>query len=321
MPDNTIRVHVAEKTGAAVDICSLTLVAENGRLPESAPGAHIDVHLPGGLIRQYSLCQEPDCSGHYLIGVLRDPQSRGGSIAIHDRVQKGDLLEISPPKNHFQIVQTTRPTVLLAGGIGITPIIPMADWLAANNAPFEMHYCTRERPRTAFYDRIMASPYASCVHFHFDNEPVDQRLDLDNLLRAHANGAHLYVCGPRGFIDAALASAERHTWPADHVHFERFSNAQALFHDEDAGFFIEIRSTGQRVFVPPDQTASDALRSAGIAIATSCEQGVCGTCLTTVIDGIPDHRDMFLTDAERLRNDRFTPCCSCARTPVLVVDL
>lgn len=317
----TLSVRVARKRVEATDICSFELVAEAGStLPGFAAGSHIDVFLADGITRQYSLCNNPTENHRYLIGVLRDPASRGGSRAMHDTVQEGDSLRISAPKNHFPLAHGARRHILLAGGIGITPILCMAERLAIIGADFELHYCTRSPDRSAFRDRILQSGFASRAHFHFDDGPAEQKLDIARLLATPEPGAHLYVCGPGGFMDAVLGTARGRNWPEPQIHFEFFA-AGAASVDGDSAFEVQLASSGRVVPVPADKSALQALAAAGIDLPFACEQGVCGTCLTRIIEGVPEHRDAYLTPEERAANDQFTPCCSRSRTPRLVLDL
>ena len=191
MPNaSTLSVRVARKAQEATDICTFELVAVDGvALPSFSAGSHVDVHLPGGLTRQYSLCNDPTETHRYLIGVLRDPASRGGSEAMHQQVQEGQVLQISAPKNHFGLAHDARRSLLLAGGIGVTPILCMAERLAMTGADFAMHYCTRSRDRAAFLQRITASSYASRVQLHFDDGAAEQKLDLVALLSDPQAGA------------------------------------------------------------------------------------------------------------------------------------
>jgi vanillate O-demethylase ferredoxin subunit len=289
-------------------------------LPAFSAGSHVDVQLPNGLTRQYSLCNDPAESHRYLIGVLRDPATRGGSQAMHDLVNAGDVLQISAPKNHFPLAHEARRSLLLAGGIGVTPILCMAERLAIGGADFEMHYCTRSRDRTAFHDRIAASAFAARVQFHFDDGDAAQKIDIASLLAAPQPGVHLYVCGPMGLMDAVLGTARANGWPQAQLHYE-FFNAEVVHADSDASFEVQLASSGRIVVVPKDQTVVQALAAAGVEVQTSCEQGVCGTCLTRVLEGVPDHKDMYLTPEEQAANDQFTPCCSRARSLRLVLDL
>ena len=318
---STLAVRVARKIDEAQDICSFELVAvDGGPLPAFTAGAHVDVQLPGGISRSYSLCNDPQETQRYLLGVLRDPASRGGSRAMHDTVQEGDVLQISAPKNHFPLAPGARRSLLLAGGIGVTPLLAMAEQLAHAQADFELHYCSRSAQRTAFRERLAASAFADKVEFHFDDAAPAQKFDLMRLLAAPQAGVHIYVCGPKGFMDAVLISARAQGWPAEQLHHEFFS-AEVLTSDSDASFEIKLASSGRIVMVPKDKTVTQALAEAGIDILMSCEQGVCGTCLTRVLDGVPDHRDSYLTPEEQAANDQFLPCCSRAKTPQLVLDL
>ena len=317
----TYRVRVAARELEALDICSFELVSADGSsLPPFSAGSHIDVHLTGGLIRQYSLCNDPGESHRYLIAVLRDPASRGGSQAMHDQVEVGQILTISAPKNHFPLVQDARHSLLLAGGIGVTPILCMAQRLACVGAGFEMHYCSRSRSRTAFVNRIDHAAFAQQVHFHFDDGAPDQKIDLPSLLSKPQAGTHLYVCGPKGFMDAVLSAARSAQWPESQIHFE-FFGAEVQTADTDTSFEVELASSGRVVVVAKDQTVIHALTEAGVDVLTSCEQGLCGTCLTRVLSGTPDHRDQYLTPDERATNDQFLPCCSRSKSARLVIDL
>lgn len=322
-----LTLRVARKAVEALDICSFELVSTDGSaLPAFAAGAHLDVHLSNGITRQYSLCNAPGETHRYVIAVLRDPASRGGSQAMHDAVQEGELLQVSTPKNHFPLAApggagTPAPrSLLLAGGIGVTPILAMAEQLSADKAAFEMHYCTRSAERTAFARRIAQAAFAPQVHHHYDDGATVQKLDLQALLSEPQAGLHLYVCGPRGFMDAVLNTARARGWPEGQLHYEFFS-AEVLHSDSDASFEVKIASSGKIVIVPKDQSVTQALAAAGVEILTSCEQGVCGTCLTRVLAGTPDHKDSYLTPDEQAANDQFLPCCSRAKSAQLVLDL
>ncbi|WP_066709921.1 PDR/VanB family oxidoreductase [Curvibacter delicatus] len=318
---STLSVRVARKAVEAQDIVTLELVATDGSaLPAFGAGAHVDVQLPGGITRQYSLCNDPQETHRYLIGVLRDPASRGGSKAVHDLVKEGDVLQISTPKNHFPLAHDAKKSLLLGGGIGITPILCMAERLANTGADFELHYATRSPERTAFRERIAKSGFADKVAFHFDDGAAAQKLDLAQLLVKPEAGTHLYVCGPKGFMDAVLNTAREKGWPEEQLHYE-FFGATVEKSDSDASFEIKLASSGRIVMVPKDKTVTQALAEAGVEIMMSCEQGVCGTCLTRVLEGVPDHKDSYLTPEEQAANDQFLPCCSRSKTPQLVLDL
>ncbi len=316
----TLEVKVVRKVREADDICSVELEATDGLpLPPFTAGAHIDVHLRAGLVRQYSLCSRPQERDRYLIGVLRDPASRGGSQAVHEDLVVGSVIRISAPKNHFPLVSAPR-SLLLAGGIGVTPILAMAETLAASGQQFEMHYCSRAPERTAFRERIATSAFADKVHFHYDSGVAEQRLDLAALLSAADPETHTYVCGPVGFIEHVKSTASAQGWPAAQVHFEYFGAAPAST-GGDAPFEVRLASSGRVIPIPAGCTVAAVLMEQGVDLPVSCEQGVCGTCLTRVLDGVPDHRDVYLTDEEHAANDQFTPCCSRAKTSLLVLDL
>jgi vanillate monooxygenase ferredoxin subunit len=318
---SALSVRVANKATQAQDIMTFELVDVNGAaLPAFAAGSHVDVHLPGGITRQYSLCNNPQETHRYLIAVLFDAASRGGSRAMHEQVAVGQLLQISVPKNHFTLAHEAGRSLLLAGGIGVTPILCMAERLAGIGAEFEMHYCTRSVERTAFKDRIAGSGFASKVKFHFDDGDAAQKLDMNRLLAEPQDDLHLYVCGPKGFMDAVLKTARTAGWPESQLHFE-FFGAEVAKSDSDAGFDVKLASSGRIVRVAKDKTVVKALADAGVEILTSCEQGVCGTCLTRVLEGVPDHKDSYLTLEEQAANDQFLPCCSRAKTASLVLDL
>ncbi|MFT4241257.1 MAG: PDR/VanB family oxidoreductase [Acidovorax sp.] len=317
----TLQVRVVKKTAEAEGIASFELARVDGAaLPPFSAGSHIDVHLPNGITRQYSLCNASHESHRYRIAVLRDAASRGGSTAMHDSVQQGDVLTISTPRNHFAL-HPAQHTLLLAGGIGVTPLLCMADRLARTGARFTLHYCTRSPARTAFAAEIAASPLAAHVCFHHDDGAPDQKLDLPAVLAAAGDGdKRLYVCGPAGFIDHVVNTAKAQGWPQDRIHLEYFA-APVQDTAGDQGFEVRIASTGKTYAVAPDVSVVEALRGHGIDILTSCEQGVCGTCLTRVLEGEVDHRDMYLTDEEKAGNEQFMPCCSRARSKLLVLDL
>ena len=316
-----LKVQVIAKHQEATDIFSYELADSQGRtLPPFSAGAHIDVEAREGVVRQYSLCNIPGELHRYLIAVLKDPASRGGSIALHEQLEVGDALNISEPKNHFPLA-TAKRTLLFAGGIGITPILCMAERLAQMDADFEFHYCARSLERMAFVDRIKHAAFADKVSFYFDDDADARKLDINTVLAKPQAGVHIYVCGPVGFIEWVLTTAKQQGWPEAQVHREYFSavpRPPGLAADE---FEVQVASTGKTFVISANSSITEVLRANGVDIPTSCEQGVCGTCLTHVLAGEPDHRDSFLTADERARNDQMMPCCSRARSRKLVLDL
>lgn len=318
--EQRINVKVAAKSREAIDISSFELVLpDGGELPKFEAGAHIEIFLPGQTVRQYSLCNDPIERKRYVIGVLRAEDSRGVSRALHDTVQQGDMLEISAPKNHFALAPKASRSVLLAGGIGVTPILGMAETLSRQGADFTLHYACRSMARAAFLQRIETASYAPRANMRFDDVP-GQALDLATALANPEPEAHVYICGPEGLLKAARKVAAELGWPLENVHYEYFSSAVEHL-DTDGGFEMEIAATGEVIRVGKNQTALAALLECGIDIPCSCEEGVCGMCMTSVVTGTPDHRDKFLTEAERHRNDTFMPCCSRSKSARLVISV
>ncbi|MCK0745206.1 PDR/VanB family oxidoreductase [Chromohalobacter nigrandesensis] len=322
MNDSTLSlfVRVTQKHLEAEDIVSYELADPHGRpLPAFSAGAHVDVRVKEGVIRQYSLCGHPEERDRYFIGVLREPSSRGGSVAMHDEIEEGDLLQISAPKNHFPLEPAKR-SVLFAGGIGVTPILCMAERLSHTKAEFEMHYCARSRTRMAFANRLEQSAYADHVHFYCDDTPEAGKLDVANITGEPDDDTHIYVCGPGGFIEHVMSTCKAQGWPSSQLHTEYFSGVETTSEDDES-FDVKIASSGATFSVPKDKSVYEVLSENGVEIMVSCEQGVCGTCLTRVLEGEPDHRDLYLDDDEHAANDQFTPCCSRAKSKTLVLDL
>ncbi|MBB2493545.1 PDR/VanB family oxidoreductase [Aquipseudomonas ullengensis] len=316
-----ITVTISAMRLEAREILSLELVRPNREpLPAFEAGAHIDLHLPDGQVRQYSLCNPPGECQRYCIAVLKDPASRGGSKCVHESLRVGQQLQISAPRNLFPLVQHSGRSLLFAGGIGITPILSMAQYLSQQGADFELHYCARSVERTAFIELLNQSAFAQQVHLHFDDGPEQQKLDASRLLSSPEPTEHLYVCGPNGFMAHILDSARAQGWEENQLHREYFS-APASASAGDGSFELRIHSSGQVLLVPPHSSALEVLEAAGFDIPVSCGQGICGTCLTGVLEGEPEHRDLFLSPAEQARNDQFTPCCSRAKSNCLVLDL
>jgi vanillate O-demethylase ferredoxin subunit len=317
-----LELVIARKAAEAEGIASFELVDADGReLPAFSAGAHLDVHLPGGLVRQYSLCNPPHERHRYRVAVQREPQSRGGSAAMH-ALAEGERLRTSEPRNHFALAEGDAPSLLLAGGIGITPLLCMAHALSARGAPFTLHYCGRTQARLAFTTLLADPALAPHTRLHLDDGPQDQRFDAQAVLAGCSPDTQLYVCGPAGFMDHVLETARGLGWPEARLHREYFNAPVSTAPTAaDGSFELLLQRSGRVIRVAPQQTALQALWDAGVEVQSSCEQGICGTCLTPVLAGEPEHRDLYLTDEEHARNDCFTPCCSRARSPQLVLDL
>jgi vanillate O-demethylase ferredoxin subunit len=317
--DNCLNVRILSREDAATDIVSLELVAADGAaLPPFEPGSHVDVHVAPGIVRQYSLCGDPTETHRYRLGILRDPASRGGSEAIHRAFAAGQVIRISQPRNNFQLAPQARRSILVAGGIGITPLLAMAYRLQAEAADFTLHYCTRSRERTAFVPELSAPALAPRVVLHHDDGPPGQRFGLDACLPPPAAGTHLYVCGPAGFINFVTEGAKRAGWEPGQIHVEHFA---AQVSTEGAAFTVVAANSGITVQVAAGQSVAQALCAGGVNLPLSCEQGICGTCLTRVIEGTPDHRDLYQTDDEKAANTHMTPCCSRSLSARLVLEL
>ena len=315
MTQSWIEARVTAKGMDAQSVAILELAGANNELPGFSAGSHIDIEIEPGLIRQYSLCNNPRDEGRYVIAVLREEQSRGGSKALFDDIQVGNVLKISAPRNHFQLLPTSPRNLLFAAGIGITPLLSMAEWLSYVGGDFHLHYSAKSRARAAFADHISGSPYASKTSFHFSDGPQQQKLDLASALTLDGY-SHVYVCGPEHYMTAVLNTARQVGWPNNRLHREYF--AAAAIQGDDVEFTIRIASTGQSFVVPPSVSLAQVLRSNGIEVPLSCEQGLCGACLTRVLEGVLDHRDHFLTPDEQAANDQFTACCSRAKGTVVL---
>ncbi len=313
----TLSVRVASRRLAAQDIVALELESADATpLPPFEPGAHVDVRVSGELLRQYSLASDPAVRGRYRLGVLLDPKSRGGSAAVHAGFQVGQVLQIGRPRNHFPLRLDAAHTLLFAGGIGITPILAMAHALQAAGRSFELHYCGRSTGRLAFLDEL--ERFGPRVQVHVDDGPDAQRLHVDAVLAAPSADRHLYVCGPNGFMDHVTAAAQRSGWREDSVHLERFG---AEVNTDGAPFTVFAARSQLTFEVRPGESIADKMIALGIPVRMSCQSGVCGTCITKVIDGMPDHRDHVQTASEKAGNRSITVCCSRSKTRRLVLDI
>lgn len=319
---DNLDVRISSKTLLADGVVCLELVPSlNDALPSFTAGAHIDVFLPNGLVRQYSLSNSPAETHRYVLGVRRDPSSRGGSLAVHDLLREGDSIKISSPRNKFPLISQARHSILLAGGIGITPILSMAEQLLINGESFELHYSCRTESEVAFKERLNSQDLKPNVRIHLSRSSLGSgRLDFSSVLSKPKEQTHLYICGSSAYVDSALTSARLFGWSEECLHREFFS-LESKSSDESCSFRISLARSGKVVFVDAQQTALEALKLAGVDVPSSCEQGVCGTCLTTVVAGVPLHRDSYLTPQEQEKNDQFLPCCSRALCEELVLDL
>lgn len=308
---------ITKRTEAATGIVEFELHSTDGTdLPSYNAGDHVDVEIRSGLIRQYSLTGDPQGAGNYRIGVLLDPNSRGGSSAIHADFTIGKKLRIGRPRSNFPLDMSAERSILFAGGIGITPMLTMAYALEAAGKEFELHYCGRSADRLAFKDEL--ARFEDHVHVHLDDGENAQKLDINVVLAKPVLGTHVYCCGPNGFMDFVISSAERLGWSADNLHLERFG---AEVNADGAPFTVTAAKSNITVEIAPGETIAEKLIENGIDVPMSCQSGVCGTCITAVKSGVPDHRDMVLTDQEKAANLQVAICCSRSKSKNLVLDI
>jgi len=312
-PSLSVRVRVGAQRFESEDTRSYELAPLGGSsLAPYAPGAHIDLLLPNGLSRQYSLLPRPN-GDVYRIGVKREQTSRGGSSYIHDEMRVGDIVSISEPRNHFALHLGAAYSILLAGGIGVTPILSIAEALKQHGARFEFLYACRDEASAAFLGDVRAHPQA---RVHFDAVEGGPPRMLDVVANAPRD-AHIYCCGPTPMIDACEAACL--TRPDITLHVERFAAAHEAA--VEGGFVVELARSRRSIAVEKGQSILAALTAAGVDVPRSCEEGVCGSCETRVLAGVPDHRDSILTEKERAQNAVMMVCCSGSRSPVLRLDL
>jgi ferredoxin-NADP reductase len=308
---------VESATVVAEDVVALTLVDPDGdALPPWTPGAHVDLILSDGLVRQYSLCSSPGDSRTIRLGILRAPDSRGGSAYVHDNVREGSVVRVRGPRNHFPLVAAPR-YIFIGGGIGITPMLPMVAEAEASGADWHLYYGGRTRASMGFVDEL--ATYGDKVTL----VPQDEAgmLDLATVLGDPRDDTLVYVCGPEGLLAAVEARCAA-DWPAEALHLERFAakEVEAPAGGERA-FELELAASGVTLSVPPDKSIFDVIQDAGISVLGSCHEGICGTCEQIVLEGEVDHRDSVLSESERAANDAMMVCVSRCFSDRLVLDL
>ena len=320
MSDSVMQVRVKRISFEADDINSYELVnPDGGDLAPFTAGSHIDLHLPNGMIRSYSLVNDQGEHNRYVIAVNNDAASRGGSKLIHETVRVGDIIAVSLPRNNFALQEDAGHSVLIAGGIGITPLLSMVRRLEALGRSWELFYAARTRLTAAFLDELNAlrPDVHPNLHLNFDQEPEARMMDLSSIVKAALPDAHLYCCGPVPMLEAfEAATVDR---PAGHVHVEYFKAREKPA--AEGGFEVKLARSNRTIAVQAGQTILDALLEAGISANYACTEGVCGTCETRVIEGNPDHRDLFLSKEEQEANKTIMICCSGSKSPTLVLDI
>ena len=312
-----LRVKVLRKWVTAEDIVGLELESIGEPLPTHQPGAHIDVHLPNGLVRQYSLTNAPGDGLLYRLGVKLESDSRGGSEFLHETVKEGDVLAISEPRNNFPLRRDTVKTILIAGGIGITPLLSMAQTLRKDKLDYELHYFAQTEGHLAFPEILRKLD--DSVVLHLGLSPDETKGELAVLLAEYETAMHIYACGPGPMLEATRHIASDSGWPDEAVHFEYFQNTIEL--DSSSSFEVSLARSALTLEVPSGKTILEVLRDNGIALMSSCEQGACGTCEVAVIEGEPEHQDVYLNDSEKLAGQRIMTCVSRAKSSHLVLDI
>jgi phthalate 4,5-dioxygenase reductase subunit len=309
----SLPLKIVRSAAAAKNIRSFELRREDGgELPAFTAGSHILLRVPNGLVRKYSLCNDPIERDRYVIAVLREPAGRGGSVSLVDDAKDGDEILIAPPRNDFPLVKSPAGYNFIAGGIGITPILSMIRHLKSGGGPkFKLYYCTRSPELAAFRDEL--AELRSQAVIHHDGGDLSHALDLWPALEQPKG--HVYCCGPRGLMEAVRDMTGH--WSPSAVHFEAFTEPHKHAPD-DRAFRVRLARSGAVVDVPAGTTILDAIRAAGYQAASSCESGTCGTCRTRLISGEPDHRDLVLAESERSNNIMI--CVSRARSDELVID-
>ncbi|GIU82750.1 MAG: oxidoreductase [Acidobacteria bacterium] len=311
MGENLIKTRLVSIRYAAKDINLYEFVPLNGEsLPKAEAGAHIGVHLPNGLVRHYSLIKAEENPKSYVIGVKRDKKSTGGSVYIHDKLKVGEILMIEPPKNTFPLDQSAEESIFFAGGIGITPIFSMVNVLQAQGKKWKLFYACRTKDEAAFYDELKDFPQVS---FHFDDEKGSV-FDIASAVKNVSEKAHLYCCGPLPMMEAFEACTR--DFPSEQIHVEYFKPKEIK-----GGFIVELARSGKVFKIEEGQSILSVLLHSGIDVPYSCMAGICGTCETIVLEGIPDHKDEVLSEAEKASNKKMMICCSGAKTEKLVLDI
>jgi ferredoxin-NADP reductase len=293
-------------------------------LPPYEPGAHIDLHLPNGLVRNYSLIVANPEPGTYTFGIKRDPASRGGSRYIHDELRVGKTVKISAPRNNFPLKEDASHVILLAGGIGITPVWCMVQRLQERGRSWQLYYSCRSRADMAFLETLEGMKLESSAveistpwQFHFDDEHAGKFIDIAGIVAQAPKDAHLYCCGPTPMLNAFEAATK--DWPREQIHIEYFTpRAEPA---KKGGFTVELARSHQEFFVPEGRTILEVLLDEGVDVDYSCELGICGACEQRVISGVPEHRDAILTEEEHAENSRVMICCAGCKSDRLVLDL
>ncbi|MGO3741682.1 PDR/VanB family oxidoreductase [Kerstersia sp.] len=328
---HSMNLRVSRVTAEAKDVLAIELVDPDGAaLPPFTPGAHLEMRLGNGMIRHYSLLNDCSERQRYVVGVGLAPDSRGGSRFIHGGLREGDSVKVTGPHNHFALDEQAGGYCLVAGGIGVTPILAMARWAERQGRPWRVIYTARGRHRAAFYEDLLALDQGrGRVQLHFNDEQAGRLLAVEALAASLGPDEHLYCCGPDPLMQAVRQATAAQ---AGRVHFEWFAApvsapgadagpAAATAAGSGGGFEVILRQSGQTLWVSEEQSILEAMEEAGLSPAFSCRAGICRSCETRVHAGTPDHRDLVLSDEEKQANDTMLICCSRALTPALELEL
>jgi len=314
---STLELLVSERALVAEDVVRLTLRRpDGGDLPQWSPGAHIDLEVHGGALRQYSLCGNPADRARWDVAVLWSRQGRGGSTFVHESVSADELIVVGTPRNNFPLVPA-KAYVFIAGGIGVTPLVPMARQAEASGADWVLHYGGRDRRSMAFVDELIATYGPERIIVHAESE--GPMMQAGELLALPQPDTHVYACGPGGLLDAVTQAMNN--WPSGSLHLERFSAVPLDSATEQSGFDVVLNKSGRTLHVPPDKSILHTIADAGLYAPSSCEEGICGSCITTVLEGLPEHRDSVLSDEEREMGEEMLICVSRSQSDRLVLDL
>lgn len=315
-----LKVRVAEILEETSCVKSFRLQRADGTPFDPYPaGAHIDIVGPTGIIRQYSLCSPPENTEDYVVAVKLERDSRGGSAALHDQVETGQQLEISAPRNLLAVATNADRHILVAAGIGVTPMMSIAHHLNSTGQDFELHYFARSRDAAAFCDMLVTTTgFGDRVHFHFGLQRSDMPSALDGAFGGLTSSSHVYTCGPEGFMDLVQKYASS-VIPADNVHTEHFHATAPVDDASDTPFEIEL--DGGIYEVPPGKSIVQVLTENDIEVDTSCQEGICGTCIMGVLSGVPDHRDQCMSSSEKKANEQIAACVSRSKSARLVLEI
>ena len=310
-----LNLRIKSAVWEAPNITSYELRPTNSsELPAFSAGSHIDITLPNGMVRSYSLLNSQSERHRYVIAVQRDRESRGGSKWIHQNFRPGEILSVNEPRNNFKLDETAEKSLFIAGGIGITPILSMIERLETIGSDWQLIFCARTRASAPFLGLLEGNQR---VRINFDREPGAEILDIPAVVQASSVNTHLYCCGPTTMLDAFEQAAKDRS--KDTVHVEYFTAKEPPA--TEGGFTVVLAKTGREIAIPAGKTILDALKDEGLDLPYSCTEGICGTCETKVLEGVPDHRDRILTDAEKAANKTMMICCSGSKSERLLLDL